>query len=473
MTTPQEPASRIALISFSDGRKRVHESLRAGIEKQQEHIAALIRETGAEPVIADEVVYTPRGAVREAKKLLAQDVAAAVFNIPVFAFPNLAAIAARVLGRPVAILSPGESTLPGMGGLLAAGGALHQMGIDHERIWGAYDSHETRQRLTSFVRGTSARHRLCGQVYGQIGGRSIGMLTGVSSSPAQWLRTFGVDIDHVDESEILRLAGEVDEAEKERIVCWLEQTLGGIEYEEQGKLTRENLKYQAACAAAVKQIIADRQFDFVGIKCHYDLSEYYCTQCLSAALLPSRLDWDGPRAPLACACEADGDGAMTMQILQLVADKPALFVDLRHYDAEKGLWTLCNCGGQSLYYSRRAEDPAENARAARLVPVIAKYGGVGAHVCYLGCEGPMTFARLIHDGARPSLLAFRGEAVEAQDAWTQASCPQWPHIYARIDPDPRRLLDELHANHVHAVEGDCLDALRVFARAADIDFLAL
>ncbi len=472
LNAPAEGKTRIGLLSFSDGRLRVHEGLCAGIVEQQERLRGLIEEAGAEAV-AGQVVHTPRMAAREARALLAADVAGVVFNLSVFAFPNFAAIAARLLGRPIALLSPAEPGLPGMGGMLAAGGALHQMGVPHERIWAPYEGEEARRRLGVFVRAAGARHRLQGQVYGQIGGRSIGMLTGVSSSPAEWLRIFGVDIDHADESEILRLAEEVDDAERERIVGWLEQNLRSVGYADGSKLTRESLKYQVACAAAVKRLAAERQFDFVGIKCHFDLSEYDCTQCLSAAFLPSLIDWDGRRAPMVCACEADGDGALTMQVLQLVSGLPALFLDLRHCDAQSGLWTLCNCGGQSVFYARRSKTPQENLGAVDLVPVIPKYGGVGAHVRYLGCEGPMTFARIVHDERAPSLVAFRGEAVAAREEWMEQSCPAWPHIYARLEAEPAAILDGLHANHIHAVAGDWLAELESFARMVGIPFVQL
>ncbi len=470
MTRRVSDQVKIGLLSFSDGRQRVHEGLAPTIQGHQDRLAALIAATGATPVVAEAIAWTPRLAVAEARRLLAADVAAVVFNIPVFAFPNLPALAAAVLERPVAILSPGEANLPGMGGLLAAGGGLVQMGQPPLRLWGPYDSPATRAALESFIRGTGARHRLRGQVYGQIGGRSIGMLTGVSSSPAQWLRVFGVDIDHADQSEILRIAEQIVPAERERIVAWLEGNLRSVAYGESPKLTRETLAFQAACAAAVKRIAEERQFDFIGIKCHFDLSEYYCTQCLSAAFLPGRLDWDGPREPMVCACEADGDGALTMQILQLVSGEPALFMDLRHFDRSENRWTLCNCGGQSIHYARRADDEADNLAAVDLVPVIAKYGGVGAHVRYLGEPGAMTFARLVHDGQGHRLIAFAGQAVKGEDSWLEKSCPQWPHLFAQFPMAPEALLDRLHANHIHAVAGDCTDALAHFARAAGIAF---
>ncbi len=464
---------RIGIMSFSDGRKRVHDSLQPAIERHQHTLTAVLEHTGVTPVVADRIAWTPRLAVAGAKQLVAADVAAVVFNIPVFAFPNLPGLAAAVLRRPVAIVSPGEADLPGMGGLLAAGGALRQMGVTEERIWGPYDSERSRRRLTAFARGAGALHSLRGQVYGQIGGRSIGMMTGVSSSPAEWLRVFGVDIDHADQSEILRIAGHIDDAERERIVGWLESNLRSVRYGETGKLTRDNLKCQAACAAAVKTLAAERQFDFIGIKCHFDLSEYHCTQCLSAAFLPAMADWDGAGEPMACACEADGDGALSMQILKLISGLPPLFLDLRHFDTESGLWTLCNCGGQSVYYARRSTDPAENLAAVDLVPVISKYGGVGAHVRYVGCGGPLTFARITHDMSAPELVYFTGEAVDAPEEWLEKSCPSWPHLFVTLQANPHALLSNLHANHVHAVAGDWSAELEAFGRLAGIRCTAL
>ena len=459
---------RVALLSFSDGRKRVHESLKPRILEQEEAIARVLQERGIEVVRADEPAWTPRMATAAARAALSRDVAAAVFNIPVFAFPNLALLAARVLMKPVAIVSPGDPGLPGMGGMLAAGSALQLAGIHQERIWGPVTEQKTQRDLLRFVTAAGARHALVGQVYGQFGGRSIGMVPAVACSPAEWMRVFGVDVDHVDQSEILRRAEAVGEEERARIVAWFEQRVRSIPYDDD-KLTKRNLGFQAACAAAVKEIASEREFDFVGVKCHFDMSEYYCTQCLSAAILPTYLDWDGARTPMVCACEADADGALTMQILQMVADLPALFMDLRHYDRDEGVWTLCNCGAQSVYYSRASRDPEENLAQVDLTPVIPKYGGVGAHVHYLAAPGEFTFARLVHDGASPVLVAFRGEAVEAQDAWLQKSCPAWPHMFARTRASHEAVIRELHSNHIHAVGGDWLEELGAFARLAGIE----
>jgi len=463
--------TRIGIISFSDGRERVHNGLLGGILGHQQKIAAAVTELGADAIVADEVAFKPRIAVKEAKRLLSQDISAVILNIPVFAFPNLSVIAADVLNKPIAMLTPADSALPGMGGLLAAGGALEQSGHTAFKIWGSLNDPSIRRELGAFIRAAGAKHGLRGQVYGQIGGRSIGMMTGTAFSSGDWHKVFGVDMDHCDQSEILRRAALIPDAEQERMAAWLEKNLGAVQYQQTGKLTKASLKFQVACAAAVKSIIADRQYDFVGVKCHYDMSEYACTQCLSATFLPFNLDWDGPREPVACACEADGEGALTMQILQLLSGLPSLFMDLRHYDAEARLWTFCNCGGMSPYYSKRADNAEANLRATELVPVIEKYAGVGSHSRYIGDPGALTCARLQHGPEGMEIIAFIADAVEAKPEWTHLSCSAWPHIYARFAGDSRKLLEKLNANHIHAVDGDWVQEIEMFAKLAGIRFV--
>jgi L-fucose isomerase-like protein len=218
-----------------------------------------------------------RMAVQEAKRLVAQDVCAVIFNIPVFAFPNLSVIAADVLQKPIAVLSPGEPGLPGMGGMLAAGGAL------------------------------------------------------------------------------------------------------------------------------------------------------------------------------------------TMQVLQLIAGVPALFMDLRHYDARRKLWTLCNCGGMAPFYARRAQHEAANLQHVELVPVIPKYGGTGCHARYSGCAGPLTCARIMHDAHGMALLLCHADAVAGTKALLQQSCPSWPHLFVKLQADHTVVLDALHANHIHAMAGEWREAVALFA----------
>lgn len=46
-----------------------------------------------------------------------------------------------------------------------------------------------------------------------------------------------------------------------------------------GKLTENSLKIQIRCYYATKELIKDKKLNFVDPKCHFELSEYYFTQC--------------------------------------------------------------------------------------------------------------------------------------------------------------------------------------------------
>jgi L-fucose isomerase len=145
---------RTGLLSFSDGRYRVHKSLEQKIKLHAGVLAEAIDEDPLlEPVEASEIAYSSRLARAIAKEMRKADVEAAVFNIPVFAFPNFSLISARVLGLPVMLSSPKDGSLPGLGGIMAAHGAMSQAGIDSCKIWGnPLEEPELPGRLSAFCR---------------------------------------------------------------------------------------------------------------------------------------------------------------------------------------------------------------------------------------------------------------------------------------------------------------------------------
>ncbi len=458
---------RVGILSFSDGRLRVHETLTPAILAHAGRLQmALERAGNIEVVQAPDIVHGNRQAGLLAKWLNAQDLDAVLLNVPVFAFPNYTAIAARLLHVPIAACAPVDGTLPGLGGLQAAVNMIRQSGGSCEKFYGDPEEDEHAARIVSFVRAAHASVRLQGQVYGLIGGRSIGIGSGVAPQDA-WMRQFGVDVDHVDELELVRRADQVDGARLDAACAWLAAHLGRIAYDG-GKLTPQTLRRQAAFAIAAKDLVRACEFDFVGIKCHYDLSEYQCTQCLTAALLNDPYDWDGPRDPIICACEADSEAALTMRILNLLSGLPALFMDFRHVDRAGRRLTLCNCGAMATYYAARSCQACDNLACVAAVPVIPKYGGVGAHLPYMAKPGAMTFARLSHVMDRYRMCVFTGECVSVDASETAKTVPQWPHMFVKVRVDPQAIVERFDSNHVHAVAGDRVADIVAYCKLAGI-----
>lgn len=460
---------RVAVLSFSDGRGRVHETLKQYIQDCTDTIVKALQATGeVEATMLPDIINGNELALKIPKEAVALNVDACIFNICVFSFPNFSAIARRVLDVPVLAIAPKNGAYPGLGGLQATVNIIHQAGGSCEKVWGNISEKETLNRVMAFLRAAKAVSRLKGQIFGLFGGRSIGIGSG-AVNPDLWMQKFGVDVDHIDQLEIIRRAQLIDGEETRGAKAWLEDNTASIRYDED-KLTDEALEMQIKCHMALKQLIAEKSLDFVAVKCHYDLSEYYVSQCLSAALCNDPYDWDGAKKPVVFSCEADADAALTMQTLHLISGKPVLFMDFRHYLENEKVFAFCNCGACATWYAKRSDIPGENLKDVTLHPLIPKYGGKGCHVQFMAAPGQMTFARLTRSMNNYKLQAFRGEFRELPKEKMELTCPAWPHGYAKVDSDPYTLVQQFECNHIHAVAGDYIEELRRFCEMKDIDF---
>ena len=92
---------RVGLLSFSDGRLRVHETLAAAIKRNE---TALTEAIAKDPLLAaipaSEIVHSIAQAKSAVAEMRSANVEATVFNVPVFAFPNYSLMAARLLEMP-------------------------------------------------------------------------------------------------------------------------------------------------------------------------------------------------------------------------------------------------------------------------------------------------------------------------------------------------------------------------------------
>lgn len=458
---------RVGLLAFSDGRFRVHKTLEETIVRHAKVLREAIEKNPLLTVVeASEIAYSSRIVRKIAKEMRKADIEAAVFDIPVFAFPNFSVISARVLGLPVLLSSPKDGKLPGLGGIMAAHGAMKQVNIPSRKIWGnPLEEPRLLSELSAFCRASGVIERMKGSVYGLIGGRSIGMNTGVVNTQ-QWMEKFGIDVEHIDQLEIIRRAKEADKQEVERAYAWLTENTGKVSTE--GKAAPQHVKEQIRHYIAVRSIIDDFGLDFTGIKCHYDLSEYFLASCLSVVFLNDPYDWNGSKKPVVTACEADSDGALTMQILKLISGYPSLLFDVRSYDFDNRVFVCCNCGAQPSWYAERSEKPAENLAKIFIEPLIPKYGGNGAHFPYVCKEGEITMARLSRDNGKYRMFLAHGEFVDFPREKTAETCSAWPHGYVKMNIEPADFVNVFNANHAHVVPGDHRESLQIYCDLMNI-----
>ena len=464
---------KIGLLTFSDGRESVHKEVESVNLEFQSRLAEALRNTGeVEPVEGQEIIWTAELAKNEARRLAHKGCESTIFNFAVWSFPHLAVMASRFAPGPFLLFSNINPRYPGMVGMLASAGALNQISTMHGRLVGDIRDEAILRKVLAFVRAGSAVTRLNGETFGLFGGRPMGMYTAVAN-PDQWMSSFGIDIEHIDQSEIIRRSKEAPTDEVGKAFAWLSTKVGKIRYD--GKqLTPEKLGLQIRSYIAVREIIEEKNLSFVGFKAQPELTNNFVTMDLTEAFLNDPYDWNGPKESIVAATEADMDGALTMEILKHISGEPVLFADLRHYDEELGVLDLCNSGTHPTYFAGHSYDPDINLPKVEFYPQGFYFPAGGASVRHIAAPGRVTLARLARRNGQYWLAILPGEFIELSpdEAERKAAATQleWPHAFTRIEVTLEEFLAEYDSNHIHAVYGDWVEELIWAAKILKIPY---
>ena len=466
MTVP-----RVGLITFGDHRAYEWERVFRGMtESWHADAVSHFRSLPLEVHAANEVARLPAQIDEQADALRAAGVEVLVAHLPCWTSPNLVVRGVQRLNLPTILLGNKHPGTHSTVALLGAGGTLSQIGCPHLRVREDLDE-ALAGKVLPFARAAAARMRLRGKTFGLFGGRSLGIDTG-TFDPMQWKRMFGVDTEHIDQLEIIRRAELVSAEDTASTVDWLTRSVGAIAYDG-AKLTPERLAFQVRCYLATRQIVGEMGLDFVAIKCMPDLTTHYVPQCLSAALLPGPFDADGPRDPIMMACEADGDAALTMEILKDVSGgKPVIFMDVSYIDDDRGTCYFPNCGALCAWYAGRDAAPERNLARIELRP--ANRPGGGAITYFTAAPGPLTLARLYRENGAYRLAIIPAEAVEVSTderaAFVRArGSHQLPTAFVKMAVDADQLIAGLGSNHILGVDGVYTEELRHFCTLAEIE----
>jgi L-fucose isomerase len=464
---------KLGLITISDNREKAHKMLYQTNKEFEEYAVSKIEERGdIEIIAADTIVHTVKEASAMAKQIMARDVDGVILNFSIWVYPNLAVIAARHIHRPILTLSNLNPTRCGLVGMMASAGSLDQLGVKNYRVWGDVATPEVYGKILRFASAAKVINSLNGSTYGMFGGRSMGMYTGVAEQSV-WMKKFGIDCEHMDEMEIIRLAKEMDKGRVEAAFNWLTENICRICYDGAG-LTEEKLRFQIACYLATKDMVKERELDFIGIKCQPEMGNHFVSQCLTQAFLNDPYDMEGEHDITVCSCENDMDGALTMQMLHLLTGAPVLFFDFRHYDAKNNVFVFSNCGSQSTYYAGRSQDYRENLKHVEFFAQTPEFFDAGgATVRYMASKGDLTCARLSRKDGKYRMVIFPAAVCEFPKEKMNETSPEWPAAYIKINASPEKLIDIYGSNHAHAVEGNVVRELTMVCEMLDIEVILL
>ncbi len=462
----------VGLMTFGDERDYMWEGYFGGLTKPRHAEAReFLNSLPLEVIAFDECARSKQEVDRQVRELKAAGVEALFAHTPCWATPNVVVRAVQSMDLPTVIMTSKSAATHGMVGMFGAAGTLSQLGIDHIRIRDDFGAPVFEEKMLPYFRAASVKARLCGRVMGLFGGRSLGIDTG-TFDPMQWRAQFGVDVDHIDQLEIVRRAELVDADRVENTMDWMKQKFASIAFDDD-KLTEDKLAFQARCYLANKDINAEKGLDFISVKCMTELSDHYVPQCISAALMPGPYDAEGAKQPCSMSCEADGDGALSMEILKEVSGGGStLFADVSHMDEAKKILYLPNCGGMCSWFASRSDKAEDNLGKIELRPSVRPGGG--AITYFTASPGPITLARLYRVAGQYRMAIIPGDVInlteDDQAAFvSQRGKHQLPTAFVKVEADLDHLVDEFGSNHISGVAGSWVQELEILCEMLDIE----
>lgn len=432
-------------------------------EDQLQEARAMLKEArlaleaqGVDVLDPGEITRTHQTAYSQARELRARGAESLILYCGFWLFSSAVVAAADAAQVPVIVWTNPRKDTAGYVGAAIARGSLDILGHNVELVVGEFDDQHVLRKLMAFVRAASTVYRLRGMTYGMIGGRSLGMYTGMIDE-VEWRKKFGIEVETAEQIEVLSRAESVPDSEAKKSLSWMRGYFGGVEVDEEVMLRSIRVHL------AVKQMIKEYGFDFAGVKCLPEFPKRYASYCVAHSLINDGLDMYGEGEGTVLCCEVDSNGGLSMQILHLLTSQPGLFADVRHLDPETLELTICNCGSQPTKF---AKSPKEVTWLPQ-IPI----NGPGAASHYVCRPGEATLMRLSRINGAYHMLIYTGTAHDApleKMKETGGLGWVWPHGFFTVDTTYEKWLGNLRSNHIHFAYGNWVEELLQVCKLLDI-----
>lgn len=349
--------------------------------------------------------------------------------------------------------NPGSQGWRPVGGFVMQG-ALKEIGIPHKFVYGAPDNCEDVAKIVSYCRAAHLKNLLNMSTIGVFGGRGMGQTCG-RADPSQWMKTFGVDIDSRDTTQILETAKAIPESELAELEKRLEKLFGKAP--ERDAANERSMRLYLA----VKKIVDKEGFDFYTIQSFPGLGSDYSATCFTQSMM---LEDRMPTSTL-----TDFNTAMTVFLLTKLSNDPVYYGDLQHVNKENNEIKII---GDGAVPPSLACDVGPASFGEHGIPTEGEAGGLSVSlVCKKG-EG--VIARLGRNDGKFEMVITRctisePSADEIEKRRLECGIPFWPHAFVTAHCDIDVLLENWNNEYACLGYGEELyDALIDFCKMTGI-----
>lgn len=314
---------------------------------------------------------------------------------------------------------PGSQGWRPVGGLVMHG-AMKEIGLQHRFVYGSHNDPREIERIVSYCRAAHVKNGLNMNTVGVFGGRGMGQTCGVAD-PSQWMKTFGVDLDSRDTTDLLETARRVTPEElaeaRRHIQPFFAQPIP------EGDEAERSIRLYLA----LKKVIAREGFDMYTIQSFPGLGSSYSATCFAQSMmLEDRC---------ATSTLSDFNTLMTVRLLTDLSAEPVYYGDLQHIDKANNEIKVI---GDGACPPSLASESQPATFAGHGIPTEGEAGGLSVQLVCKAGEGVL--ARLDRrDGcfemafARCSIYEPPAEVIEARKA--ECGIPFWPHAFVTAHCD--------------------------------------
>ena len=278
-----------------------------------------------------------------------------IFQIGVWPSPSLAIDIINILRdkTPIILWAVDNMKILSLVPACQFHGTFDDMGIEHEFIYANPEETEFTEKIKKIALASKVIRELSGSNLGLFGGRYMHMYTG-TADPIQVKNIFGIEIVHINEFLLVREAEKIEKNKIKKYSEYLHNSYGKISAppDVEEKSIRLYL--------AMEKMLKEYELDFAAVKCMIEVQSDYCSHCLSV----SRHIDEG----FIISCEADINGAITMQLLKLLSNSVVGFGDVCRVDKKTGVLTVINCGAFATGLSKDLKNVKWPEQKEDLVP---------------------------------------------------------------------------------------------------------
>lgn len=320
---------------------------------------------------------------------------------------------------------PGSQGWRPVGGLVMHG-ALMEVGIPHRFVYGEANDPAEIEKVVSFCQAAHLKQWLNLSTIGAFGGRGMGQTCGVAD-PSQWMKTFGVDIDSRDTTDLLRTAANIPASAIDALEPRIVQLFGKMP--ERSVVNERSIRLYLA----IKEVVQKEKWDFYTIQSFPGLGDDYSASCFAQSMMLE----DG----VGTSTLGDFNTALTVLLLTKLSQEPVYYGDLQHIDKRNNEIKIIGDGACPPSLASKL-GPAGFAEHG--IPTEGEAGGLSIKlVCKVG-EGVL--ARLGRvDGEFTMVITrcsiFEPPADQLEKRQLECGIPFWPHGFVTAHCDIEALLE--------------------------------